>query len=222
MATTPRSPGIHQEVLSHEDGRALRFTVSVPSAAPGPRPLVLVLHYGVQGDTTPPFYGRAILETLAVPALSDLGAILVAPDSIGWDWTLERNESAALAVLDHVLETEEVDARRVLVIGYSMGGIGAWHFASKRPERFAAAIPMGARPVESAEARIPVRVLHSRDDELLALALTEAHVDELRKGGADVSLVILEGITHYETAKFVGPLGDCVPWIRRAFGDPEA
>jgi hypothetical protein len=37
---------------------------------------------------------------------------------------------------------------------------------------------------------------------------------ELKDKGVAVELVLLDGITHYETERFVEPLRAAVPWIR--------
>ena len=44
-------------------------------------------------------------------------------------------------VLDDVLQRYNVDPKRVYLTGISMGGYGAWDFASRYPEYFAAVAP---------------------------------------------------------------------------------
>lgn len=46
------------------------------------------------------------------------------------------------AVLCSVLATLNVDHNRVCLTGYSMGGYGAWVWASRCPDRFAAVAPI--------------------------------------------------------------------------------
>ena len=55
--------------------------------------------------------------------------------------------------------------------GFSMGGAGTWHFASRFPERFSAAIPMAGRPPADIGAwKMPVLAIHSRSDEVVPIA----------------------------------------------------
>jgi len=60
-------------------------------------------------------------------------------------------------------------------------------------------------------------VIHSRQDEIVPLGPTEEAVAELRSRGISVELVTLDGITHYQTARFVEPLQAAIPWIVEAW-----
>ena len=87
-----------------------------------------------------------LMKVLVVPGLSDLGAIMVAPETMDRAWDTTANERAVIALLDAVQTAYRIDARRVVVTGFSMGGAGTWHFAARFPERFSAAVPMAGRP----------------------------------------------------------------------------
>jgi hypothetical protein len=77
-------PGIHSLALQRAGGLPVRYAISIPAGySPSvPVPLVLALHFG--GD--PDGAGRSMLEILTGPALAELGAIIVAPDSLGGGW----------------------------------------------------------------------------------------------------------------------------------------
>jgi len=214
--------GISQHTLALPDGSTVRYTLSIPQGyLPGePVPLVMALHYG--GKVTP-FYGRNILELLIEPALRELGAIIVAPDVLDPGWTDARDEAAVLALLDHVIATHAVDEKRILCTGYSMGGSGTWYLGNRHQDRFTAALPIAARPPEDGGVpwTIPVYVIHSREDEVAPLGPTEAHVAELRNQGADVRLVVVDGLRHFDTPRFVGPLKEAVPWLVETWSGGE-
>ncbi len=56
------SPEIQDRALDLDDGTVLRYALSVPEGDPAaPRPLVLALHFGWQGER-PTGYGRMYLE----------------------------------------------------------------------------------------------------------------------------------------------------------------
>src|SRR5437870_13610550 len=78
------SKGIHNMTLQRPGAAPVHYAISIPAAAASssPVPLVLALHFA--GD--PRGAGRAVLEILVEPAFADLGAIIVAPDSLGGDW----------------------------------------------------------------------------------------------------------------------------------------
>src|SRR5215510_9616724 len=75
------SPGVHDQRLQRTGEAPIRYAISIPSnySPSRPVPLVLALHYG--GD--PNGAGRGVLSLLIGPALAELGAIIVAPDSMG-------------------------------------------------------------------------------------------------------------------------------------------
>jgi predicted peptidase len=144
VPVTVLPPGVYDLTLARYDGPAIRYALSIPPGySPAkPVPLILSLHFG--GD--PAGAGRSMLDILIGPALADLGAIIVAPDSMEGGWNTPQNERAVQALLAAVMNAYRVDSRRMLVTGFSMGGAGTWHWANKFPELFSAAIPLAGRP----------------------------------------------------------------------------
>jgi predicted peptidase len=206
------SPGFHRLTLPRADGPAINYAILVPdSYSPStPIPLILALHFG----GNPTGAGASVLQILIGPALSELGAIIVAPDSVGGSWTTPENEVAVNALLDTVLDHHAIDEAKIAVTGFSMGGAGSWHFAQSFPERFSAAIPIAGRPPASAAGwQLPVLAIHSHDDEVAPFEPTEARIAELQNAGADATLIALSGITHYETHRFQDALQQAVPWL---------
>jgi predicted peptidase len=174
-------------------------------------PLVLALHFGGAPDGA----GRAMLDILIQPALGELGAIIVAPDSIQGSWSTPQNEQAVNALLSAVEQSYKIDQRKVVVTGYSMGGAGVWSWAAKYPERFSAAVPVSGRPTPSAANwRVPVFAIHSRNDEVNPIGPTEQRIAELKKSGVNAQMVVLTGMSHYETNRYVGGLRQAIPWIQ--------
>ena len=206
------SPGVHDLTLAQIDAPPIHYALSVPPGYRGqPVPLILALHFG--GD--PRGAGRAMLDILILPALGDLGAVIVAPDALGGGWGSAPNERAVNALLAAVERGYAIDPKRVIVTGYSMGGAGTWYWAGKYPERFSAAVPVSGRPADASSPwRVPVFAVHSRDDQVNPIGPTEQRVAELKKAGLNARLVVLNGVTHYETDRFVGALRQAVPWIK--------
>ena len=237
------SPEVSDRVLKLKDGGELRFALSKPRGenAEGPRPLVLALHYGWAGDL-PPGYGRSYMNLLVAPALAKLDAVIVAPDAPEASWTHPRSERALLALIDHIRQTHSVDPERFVITGFSLGAMGTWYMASRHPELFSAAIPMGGPPVMSsvADARaglaesqrifsgeeidwppgiveVPILVIHSRADELVDLELVARAVKSLRAAGGDVELVKVNGLGHFDTPRYAEYLRRAVPWLRKVW-----
>ncbi len=213
------TPGLHSLRLQRPEDPAIRYAIYIPAnySPSTPVPLILALHFGVRGGDAAGA-GRDVLQILVGPALAELGAIIVAPDSVRGDWSSPENEKAVNALLDSVLAHYSIDNKKVAVTGYSMGGAGSWHVAEKFPERFSAAIPVAGRPPASASGwRLPVLAIHSRDDQVVPFEPTAARIAELQKAGVNAKLIPLTGITHYQTNRFTGALRQAVPWLREVW-----
>ena len=210
------TPGLHNLELPRADEPAIRYAIYIPGnySPTASVPLILALHFGVRGGDAAGA-GGDVMQILIGPALAELGAIIVAPDSVRGDWSSPENEKAVNALLDMVLAHYSIDKKKVAVTGFSMGGAGSWHFAEKFPERFSAAIPVAGRPPASAAGwRLPVLAIHSRDDQVAPFDPTETRIAELQKAGVNAKLIPLTGITHYETSRFRDALRRAAPWLR--------
>lgn len=212
-----RPPGLYDGILSQSDGPLIHYAISVPRGyRDQPVPLILALHFG--GD--PRGAGHAMVQILIQPALADLGAIIVAPDSLGGGWSTAMNERAVSALLAAVEKSYAIDRKRVIVTGFSMGGQGTWYWGDKYPDQFSAAIPISGTPTPSASSwRIPVFAVHSRDDQVQPIGPTEQRIAELKKRGINAQIVVLNGIEHFETYKFVSGLHQAVPWVQQIWKD---
>jgi predicted peptidase len=192
-------------------GLAVRYAISIPPNLSDPAPLILALHFG----GSPNGAGSSVLNILVRPALEELGAIIVAPDSVGGQWSTPENERAVNALLEGVLSSYTIDRKKIAVTGFSMGGAGTWHFAGKYPERFSAAITVAGRPAAASEMwLVPVFGVHSRDDEVVPIGPAETRIAELKKAGIRAEMLVLTGISHYQTNRFVDGLRQAVPWLK--------
>jgi predicted peptidase len=212
-------PGLHTRVLAQADGPPVAYAIQVPEGyAPDARvPLVLALHYGGEPSTGA---GRGVVSILVGPALAELGAVIVAPDALLSGWDAPENEQAVLALLDAVAVRYKTDPARVVVTGFSMGGIGTWHYAAKFSSRFSAALPVAGRPAEEGqEWAVPVFAVGSRRDTVVPMAATSQRIELLRQRGVNVRMVVLETPTHFQTAAHADGLRRAVPWLRNLWGE---
>jgi predicted peptidase len=211
------SPGVHSLTLQRPGGPPIHYAISIPAgfSQSARVPLVLALHFA--GD--PRDAGKAVLEILVQPALSDLGAIIVAPDALGnGDWSTPENDRAVNQLLDAVIASYSIDTKKIAVTGFSMGGRGTWYFAAKYPQRFSAAIPVAGVPTGSAAGwKMPILAIHSRNDEVAPIAPTEQRIKELQTLGVHAELITLSGITHFQTYRFVDGMKRAVPWLKEVW-----
>lgn len=210
-----QGPGIHSGVL-RAGQTSIPYSISIPEKYSPSRsvPLVLALHYG----GNPNGAAQRVLAILVKPALAELGAIIVAPESIKGDWSSAENERAVNALLDAVQASYVIDTKRIAVAGYSMGGSGAWFFAGKYPQRFSAAVAVAGMPPASMENwRTPVLAVHSRSDEVMPIGPTETRIRELQKAGVRAELIVLTGIPHSDPSRFLEGLRGAVPWLKETW-----
>jgi predicted peptidase len=195
-------------------GGVIRYTLYVPTGidVPGASvPLVVAAHFG--GVVTP-WLGGDFADLLVVPALSSLGAVILAPDAATANGWSDADEARVMWLAREIRGIYPVDPRRVLMTGYSAGGAQTWRVANRNQDFFTAAIPMSARPRETAVPWvIPVNAIHSRDDELIPIGSVESYVAEQQAAGAPVRLQVVTGISHYQTPAFVPVLRDALPWL---------
>jgi len=211
---------ISEAVFPMKEGTPLRYTVSVPSSYSRDTsyPLILALHYG--GEVTP-FFGKGMLTVLVEPALSGLEAIIVAPDCPSGGWDNPVSEAAVMSLIADIQKNYRIDRRKILVTGYSLGAIGSWYLAAGHPNVFSAAIPISGKPPENlAFVGIPVYVIHSREDEIFPFAEVQKKIQPLITRGGAVRLMAVDGVSHYETKRFIPSLKAAIPWIREVWMKP--
>ena len=208
----PSDPGIYDIETSAEHGRGTRFTLSIPERAPdqGSSPLILVLHYA--GEPTR-FYGRPLLEELIEPAFRPLYAYYVAPESLSGQWHTEANEAFVMNLLEEVTGAYNIDADRIVVVGYSMGAIGAWHFITHYPEMFSAAVPISGFPRGELQCTVPVSTFHALSDELFPLTYLRSSVADLQARGCPVQLTQVDTQGHFDLNGFRDALGAVPAWL---------
>jgi hypothetical protein len=104
------TPGLHSLSLPRADEPPVRYAISIPrNYSPStPVPLVLALHFGVGGGDAAGA-GGDVVRILIGPALAELGAVIVAPDSVRGDWSSPENEKAVNALLDTILARYSID-----------------------------------------------------------------------------------------------------------------
>lgn len=210
----PREKGIHKRKLP---SNGHRYTIGIPEnyAKADQVPLVLALHWA---GPVMPYTGEMLLLGLAVPGLYKLGAIIVAPDRTQEDWANPQAEEELLELLDFIQENYRIDERKVIMMGYSLGGIGTWYLTARHPERFSAGIALSAiLPKEAIGIpwKTPMYVVHSFQDNVFPLRKVEKVIDAMLDEGAPIVFKVIDKAKHYETEKFIHILREAVPWVRR-------
>ncbi len=110
---------------------------------------------------------------------NNLGVALIAPKSSGGDWSLPNSPSRMrgatsvdeLAYFDRVLTDATsrfaIDPKRLLMTGFSAGGMMVWNLACHRSHRFAGFAPIAGtfwRPVPAKCTTPPTNIIHLHGD----------------------------------------------------------
>ena len=212
----PKVKGLHRLQADVPDVGSVLYAVSVPDGydPAKPAPLVLVLHPGGQRM---PYYGAEFMRRVVEPALRQLQAIMIAPDCpdrvmVGSGGRQDRDDADRTTRC----APTTIDRKRVLVVGYSMGGRGTWHMAAKHQDLFTAAIPMAAsiRDLSIDQlGRQPTYIVHSRADEVVPFEPAEKSRATSRNSARPVEFEALDDFTHFDMVSYVEALR-----ARRALG----
>ena len=213
----PAAKGLHQlQADIPEVGRVL-YAVSVPDGydRKTPAPLVLVLHPGGQRM---PYYGYDFMRRIAEPALRQLRPIMIAPDCPpeSRSWSDAEANTAVMALMEKAMRDYAIDRKRVLVVGYSMGGRGTWHMAATQQALFTAAIPMAASTrglTIDQLGRQPTYIIHSRADEVVDFEPAKEIAKELKKLGRDIHFEALDDFTHFDMTSYIDALQRAGRWV---------
>ena len=214
------SGATEDRVLQLEDGTDLRYGLHVPAAADdGPVPLVIGLHYGWGGGgSPPPYYGRDYMNLLARPGFAELNAIIIAPDCPGRGWGDPRSDAAVMALVESIRDEFQIDPDRIVVTGFSLGGMGTWSFAAQHPDLISAAVPVAGRPTNEMVdgwGDTPVFAIHGDKDDVVPIGPTRDAIAKLAARGVVAELVELAGYVHFQTPRYAQPLTAAVPWLER-------
>jgi|GEM_PF-6663855 len=187
-------------------------------------PLMIVLHGGPAGngpDDIVSFFRGGLLRH---------GVISVYPNALEAKllaWNYPESGAYMLAIIKQVARTYRIDARRIYVVGVSMGGGGAWSLGAVMPEVWAGVGPISgwykptpAPPVDGLR-KMPIYCLHGEKDEAVTVERSRLAVKELTKAGIKVlELKEPEKYTQIGDEQFVyrevpdAPHNVLVPWSR--------
>jgi predicted peptidase len=208
-----KGPGLHKLQVQAPSGKTVKYVVHVPEGLPqgGKVPLVVALHYaGKDSD----WYGHSMIEALYADGCLPIRPVIVAPDSLtGDDWDTPENVDHVAWLTRSTLKSYPIDPKRVVLSGFSAGGIGTWYIASRVPDVFTAAIPIAGEPtLKGANWTLPVYAIHAEADTILPPAATKKQIELLKAAGKTADLFLLsDGTTHYQSNRYV-------PSLRQACG----
>jgi predicted peptidase len=121
-----------------------------------------------------------------------------------------------LSFIDTLVKNGIADKKRIYIGGLSMGGFGTFDALHRRPDLFAAAIPIcgGGDPKWAKQYRkkLPIWVFHGAVDHSVPVSNSRIMVDALKNAKANVKYTEYPGVDHDSWIKaFAEP--DLLPWL---------
>lgn len=104
-----------------------------------------------------------------------------------------------IQLLDHYLEEPYVDANRIYLSGLSMGGMGTFELLWRRPNTFAAAIPIcGGGAVSKAPLMrdTPLWIIHGTEDMVVPPFHSIRMMKAIQKSGGTARISLYKGLGH--------------------------
>lgn len=129
-------------------------------------------------------------------------------------WSAHMNELESL--IDRVAGEHQIDRSRIYLTGLSMGGFGSWELAARRPDLFAAVVPIcGGGDPESASNLIdlPIWAVHGDADKSVPVENTRKMIVAIESLGGTPRYTELPGVGHNSwTQSYRDPTG-VIPWM---------
>jgi predicted peptidase len=204
------SPPASQELL--------RYRLYVPIGIQGRVPLIVWLH-GTGGRGKDNVRQLASdLEVLVSDRVQKTGPTFVlapqCPEGDKWanryaTFPLQPYDLASLpesepsrltvALVRELIKTYPVDATRIYVMGFSMGGSGTWDMLMRHPDLFAAGVPItGVADIGRANllAAMPIWSFHGELDPISPVRNGRMMYEALKKVGAPAHYTEIGGVEH--------------------------
>jgi len=116
----------------------------------------------------------------------------------------------------NALENEfAIDKKKRYVIGESLGGYGTWYFICRRPDMFAAAVPVcgsGNSELASKIVGVPVWAFHGRKDRSVPVKGSRDMIESIRKAGGDPRYTEFPDAGHIINSQVYGT-PDLLDWL---------
>ena len=137
-----------------------------------------------------------------------------APSAGGWGYAAR----ALGGLLDEIQANYRIDADRVSLTGWSMGGYGVWWMAKAMPDRFAALVPVAGGYIYNAKqlcplSKIPTWVFHGKKDRNVQFVQSQVVVKALTACGGTPIFTQYDDAEHYVTMNRAYTDDKLVEWL---------
>lgn len=121
------------------------YGIYVPdNAGSTPLPLIVWLHgSGEVGTNTSGFLNSGLLGVVSnwsTTGLKNIGAIIIAPKLTRGDWTTTEASTNVKNLIDETINEQNINTKKIVLMGHSLGGIGVVHVGYTNKEYFSALV----------------------------------------------------------------------------------
>lgn len=114
---------------------------------------------------------------------------------------ISNSMKRVLEAFDEFIEDEknQIDVNRIYVMGLSMGGYGTWDAIQRRPNFFAAAVPIcggGDKSMSKLLTKIPIWSWHGDQDQVINVIRSRDMDNAIRKSGGSPKYTEVQGRGH--------------------------
>jgi predicted peptidase len=216
------------------DGGTLPYRWYQPAGTPPehPVPLVILLHgtsgRGVDNERQFTAANRAAIAFLFAQSAHPCAiAVPQCPPDDQWTRTTydpERHDRTPepgrtmrrlLDLVRSLAREPTLNAKRIYLIGNSMGGYGTWDLLGRDPTLMAAAVPIcGGASLDTSLtiAPIPVWAFHGAEDGIVAVGHSQRMVTALRQHGGEPRLTVFTDAAH-DIAELVFSTPGLAEWL---------
>ena len=162
-------------------------------------PLILFLHgMAERGENI------ESIKIHGIPKITELNEefpfVTISPQCpMNYDWREDKMQEKVISLLESFLINNKIDKKRIYISGISMGGYGTWGIIIKRPDLFAAAIPIcgGGDPLKIQGLKtLPIWVFHGEDDSVIPASESIQMVESINKIGGNVKFTLYPNVDH--------------------------
>jgi predicted peptidase len=198
----PYKDQVAGEWVKAEPPGGLRYQIFGGSRLRGTEryPLVVYLHgAGGRGDDNERQLEHGARTFAAEENYRDRECIVVAPQCPAEENWGGANGEAVIALIDDLTKNLPIDAGRIYLTGYSMGGYGTWSLLARYPDKFAAAVPVagGGDPGKAETfSHVPVWAFHGSLDTDVPPERSREMIEALEEAGGEPKFTEYEGLGH--------------------------
>lgn len=221
-----------QFIDAHSQQATLPYRLMRPGQAEGKSPLVIFLHGSGERGADNQVQLRFLPEQMATTeSRTRYPCFLLAPQCAENEvWDQEYQQAATIALIEQTLRDEQdIDHQRIYLTGLSMGGAGTWMLAARRPDLFAAVVPVcgvGDPQRAGVLAPLPIWAVHGTDDEVVPVRCSREMISAITAQGGHPQLTELPGVGHDSWSYTYDPVNGIIDWmfaqVRPKFASPPA